>query len=183
MTDLDYLKLSNPQKMLVDLRRFFAALPGKIGNGLKNLVIFVSNFFKKIGSAIVDVFRTFVNGDWKTKVSYFVMGFGSCARGQWGRGILFFLFQTLFNFYMFNPDASQSGLYYLGKLSTLGTVETHKEGRRTVYGDNSFFILLYGVLTIFFIIAFIYTWYTNIRQNKISEEILKSGHKLKVADG
>ena len=179
MTDLDYLKLSKPQKMLVDLRRFFAALPGKIGNGLKKLVMFVVNFFKGIGLAIVDIIHTFINGDWKTKVSYFVMGFGSCARGQWGRGILFFVFQTLFNFYMFNPDASQSGLYYLGKLSTLGTVETHKEGRRTVYGDNSFFILLYGVLTIFFIIAFIYTWYTNIRQNKISEEILKSGHKLK----
>ena len=179
MTDLDYLKLSKPQKMLVDLKRFFAALPGQIGNGLKNLVMFIVNFFKGIGLAIVDVIQTFINGDWKTKISYFIMGFGSCARGQWGRGILFFLFQTLFNFYMFNPNASQSGLYYLGKLSTLGTVETHKEGRRTVYGDNSFFILLYGVLTIFFIIAFIYTWYTNIKQNKISEEILKSGHKLK----
>ncbi len=179
MTDLDYLKLSKPQKMLVDLRRFLAALPGHIGNGLKNLVMFIVNFFKGIGLAIVDVIQTFIHGDWKTKVSYFVMGFGSCARGQWGRGILFFVFQTLFNFYMFNPNASQSGLYYLGKLSTLGTIETHKEGRRTVYGDNSFFILLYGVLTIFFIIAFIYTWYTNIQQNKISEQILKSGHKLK----
>ncbi len=179
MTDLDYLKLSKPQKMLVDLRRFFAALPEKTGNGLKNLVMFIVNFFKGIGLAVADVITTFINGDWKTKVSYFVMGFGSCARGQWGRGILFFVFQTLFNFYMFNPNASQSGLFYLGKLTTLGTVETHKEGRRTVYGDNSFFILLYGVLTIFFIIAFIYTWYTNVKQNKISEEILKSGHKLK----
>ena len=80
---------------------------------------------------------------------------------------------------MFFPNAQMSGLYYLGKLGTLGTIETHKEGRRTVYGDNSFFILLYGVLTIFFIIAFIYTWRMNVRQNKLSEEILKSGHKLK----
>ena len=179
MTDLDYLKLSKPQKMLVDLKRSLAALPGKIGRGLKNLVMFIVNFFKGIGIAAADLVTTFIHGDWKTKVSYFVMGFGSCARGQWGRGILFFVFQVLFNFYMFNPIASQSGLYYLGKLSTLGTVETYKEGRKTVYGDNSFFILLYGVLTIFFIIAFIYTWYTNIKQNKISEELLRSGHKLK----
>lgn len=179
MTDLDYLKLSKPQKMLVDLKRSLAALPGKIGRGLKNLVMFIVNFFKGIGIAAADLVTTFIHGDWKTKASYFVMGFGSCARGQWGRGILFFVFQVLFNFYMFNPNASQSGLYYLGKLATLGTVETHKEGRKTVYGDNSFFILLYGVLTIFFIIAFIYTWYTNIKQNKISEELLRSGHKLK----
>ncbi|MBQ9300885.1 MAG: sugar ABC transporter permease, partial [Clostridia bacterium] len=36
-------------------------------------------------------------------------------------------------------------------------------------------------LTIFFILAFIYTWRMNVKQNKISEEILKSGHKLKTA--
>ena len=35
------------------------------------------------------------------------------------------------------------------------------------------------MLTIFFIIAFIYTWRMNVKQNKISEEILKSGKKLK----
>ena len=47
------------------------------------------------------------------------------------------------------------------------------------YGDNSFRILLYGVLTIFFIVAFIYTWRLNVKQNKIAEGILKSGKKLK----
>ena len=47
------------------------------------------------------------------------------------------------------------------------------------YHDNSFKILLYGVLTIFFIVAFIYTWRVNIRQNKIAEQILASGKKLK----
>ena len=179
MTDLDYLKLSKPQKMLYDLKRFFVSLPGRVGNGIKHLFLMLWNAIKGLVIAIADLVTTFKNGDWKTKLSYFIMGFGSCARGQWGRGILFFVFQTVFNIYMFMPNAQFSGLYYLGKLSTLGMVETHKEGRRTVYGDNSFFILLYGVLTIFFIIAFIYTWYTNIKQNKISEEILKSGHKLK----
>ncbi len=179
MTDLDYLKYSSFQKMLHDLKQFFISLPGKIWNGLKNLFLLILNFFKNIGHGLADLVTTFKNGDWKTRVSYIVMGFGSCARGQWGRGILFFLFQTVFNLYMFFPNAQFSGLYYLGKLSTLGTIETHKEGRKTVYGDNSFFILLYGVLTIFFIIAFIYTWYTNVKQNRISEEILRSGHKLK----
>ena len=142
MTDLDYLKLSKPQKMIYDLKHFLSALPGKIWNGLKSLLLKIWNALKVLGHGIADLVPTFINGDWKTKVSYFVMGFGSCARGQWGRGILFFVFQTLFNLYMFFPNAQFSGLYYLGKLSTLGTIETHKEGRRTVYGDNSFFILL-----------------------------------------
>ena len=48
-----------------------------------------------------------------------------------------------------------------------------------MYGDNSFKILLYGVLTLFFIIAFLYTWRMNVKQNKISEQILRSGKKLR----
>ncbi len=48
-----------------------------------------------------------------------------------------------------------------------------------VPGDNSFKIMLYSVISIFFIIAFIYTWRLNVKQNRISEEILASGKKLK----
>ena len=165
--------------MLRDLGGFFARLPKGIWNGIKKLGLLIANILKGIGANLSDLAATFREGDWKTRVSYLIMGFGSFARGQWGRGLLFFLFQTVFNLYMFFPNASISGCYYLGKLSTLGTIETYKEGRRTVYGDNSFFILLYGVLTLFFIIAFIYTWRVNIKQNRISEQLLKSGHKLK----
>ncbi|MBR1686740.1 MAG: sugar ABC transporter permease, partial [Clostridia bacterium] len=91
-------------------------------------------------------------------------------------GVLFFLFQTIFNLYMMN-----FGLPYLAKFSTLGDVPTTKQGRVTVYGDNSFFILLYGILTIFFILAFIYTWRINVRQNKLGQQYLKDGKKLQNA--
>jgi len=134
----------------------------------------IGAFFTRLGADIADIFTTFKNGDWKTRISYVVMGFGSFARGQWGRGLLFFIFQTVFNWYMVHFGGA-----YVAKLGTLGTIETYKEGRKTIYGDNSFLILLYGVLTIFFILAFIYTWRVNVRQNKISEQILKSGKKLK----
>ena len=179
MTDLEYFKLSKPQKMLRDAGGFFARLPKGIGTGVRKLGMLIVNILKGIGANLSDLVTTFKDGDWKTRLSYLIMGFGSFARGQWGRGLLFFLFQTVFNLYMFFPNASISGCYYLGKLSTLGTIETYKEGRRTVYGDNSFFILLYGVLTLFFIAAFIYTWRVNVKQNRISEQLLKSGHKLK----
>ncbi len=179
MTDLEYFKLSKPEKMLRGVGGFFAHLPGGIWSGIKKLGLFIVSIVRGIGTNLTDLAATFKDGDWKTRLSYLIMGFGSCARGQWGRGLLFFLFQTVFNLYMFFPNAQFSGCYYLGKLSTLGTIETYKEGRRTVYGDNSFFILLYGVLTLFFIVAFIYTWRMNVKQNRISEQLLKSGHKLK----
>ncbi len=174
MVDLNYLKMSKPQKFVYNLAGFFKALPKRIGGGLKGLALAVAGFFKGLGLSVADLFTTFKNGDWKTRLSYLVMGSGSMARGQWGRGLLFFLFQTVFNLYMVN-----FGMAYLAKLNTLGTIETHKEGRVTVYGDNSFLILLYGVLTLFFILAFIYTWRVNIKQNKISQQILASGRKLK----
>ncbi|MGI6234875.1 MAG: carbohydrate ABC transporter permease [Christensenellales bacterium] len=176
MTNLEDLRRSRGARMAHKFARFFISLPGRLVRGLLTLVSWIGAFFKKIGSEIADIVQTFVHGDWKTRVSYVVMGFGSFARGQYLRGILFFLFQLVFNLYILFFGGS-----YLAKLGTLGTVQTTTKNRVTTYGDNSFLILLYGILTIFFIIAFIYTWRVNIKQNKISEQILKSGKKLQSA--
>ncbi|MBQ7060976.1 MAG: sugar ABC transporter permease [Clostridia bacterium] len=145
----------------------------KIGNG-------IAGFFKAIGREISDIVTTFINGDWKTKLSYLVMGFGCIARGQILRGVLFLLFEVVFIGYMI-----VAGVHWLSQLPTLGTKGPTVEYNEiydqyvTTYNDNSFKILLYGVLTIFFIIAFIYTWRVNVKQNKTAEEILRSGKKLK----
>ncbi len=179
MTDLDFLKLSKPAKIMYRCRQFFVNLPKNFVGWLKGIGQFFVRLFTGIGANLKDIVTTFREGDWKTRLSYLVMGFGSFARGQWGRGLLFFLFQTVFNVYMFMPNAEYSGCFYLGKLSTLGTVPTQKIKRVTVYGDNSFFILLYGILTIFFIIAFLYTWRLNVKQNKLAEQVLKAGKPLK----
>ena len=178
--ELEYLKLSKWQKFVYKLLSFFTSIPKAIGNFFLN----IGRFFKKAGLAIAneakDIIMTFVQGDWKTKVSYLVMGFGCLARGQILRGLLFLLFEVVFIGYMVVFGAEQLGL-----LTTLGTKGPAKEYSEaldswaTVYHDNSFRILLYGVLTIFFVIAFIYTWRVNIRQNKTAEQIIRSGKKLK----
>ena len=176
MNDLDYLRLSKPQKLVHKLKEFIVNLPRRLFQAIKNLLLWIVSMFKKLGQGIGDLVTTYIHGDWKTKVSYTVMGFGSIARGQWMRGILFFAFQTVFNWYMY-----AMGIGFVKKLMSLGTVETIQVNRKTVYGDNSFLILLYGVLTIFFILAFLFTWYINIKQNKMSEKLLKAGKKLKTA--
>ena len=102
------------------------------------------------------------------------MGFGNVSRGQVLRGLLFFVFEVVFILYMIF-----FGGHYMSRLYILGTVEsTLMEDGTVVYGENSFNILLYGVLTLFFIAAFIYTWYLNIKQNRINEEIIKDNKKL-----
>lgn len=171
-SDLEYLRLNKWQRFVHKLALFFVGIPKWFANtGIK-----IGRFFKKLGVGFVneikDIINTFINGDWKTRVSYVIFGFGNIARGQVLRGILFLIFEGVFIFYMIS-----SGGYWLSKMPTLGTVTTttgyDDDGFPvTIYGDNSFKILLYSVLTLFFIAAFIYTWRLNIKQNKIAEEII-----------
>ena len=184
-SDLEFLALSKGKKFLYKLASFFASIP----RGVANLFLSIGRFFKKLGIGIgkefAEIVTTFTRGDWKTKLSYPVMGFGSIARGQVLRGLLFLLFEAVFFVYMFVPIGSKTGAQWLSLLPTLGKVGPHMEYNAVldthypVYGDNSFKILRYGVLTLFFIVAFIYTWRLNVKQNKISEDILRSGKKLK----
>ena len=180
LNDLDYLRLSKLQAIGYDVVHFFKKIPTFFVNLFKAAIAIIKGFFVKIKDECVDIVTTFTNGDWKTKVSYLVMGFGSIARGQILRGLLFLVFEIVFIVYM-----AVAGFYWLGKYSTLGTLKSGSvydpilDTYVRVEGDNSFKILLYGTLTILFIIAFIYTWRLNVKQNRIAESILKSGKKLK----
>ncbi|MBQ5951873.1 MAG: sugar ABC transporter permease [Lachnospiraceae bacterium] len=179
-SDLEFLRLSKGQKFLHKLAAFLIGIPLGIWHFIVKIGRGIGDFFAAIGREIADVVQTFVKGDWKTKLSFLVMGFGNIARGQVLRGILFLLFEAVFIFYMVT-----TGGYWLSMLPSLGKIGPHEEydpifdSYTVKFGDNSFKILLYGVLTIFFIAAFIYTWRLNVKQNKIAEEILAKGKKLK----
>ena len=183
-SDLEYLKLNRIQKILYKTARFFIAIP----RWLLNVLFAIGRFFKMLGIKIYtelkDIVMTFVNGDYKTRVSYVVMGFGNAMRGQIGRGVVFFAFEVAFIVYMIF-----GGGYWLSMMPSLGLQGPTKElvpdpdgwdVMTTVYHDNSFKILLYSVLTIFFMVAFVYTWRLNIKQNAIAQQILdtKSRNEL-----
>ena len=179
-SDLEFLKLSKGQKFLYKLRRFFVSIPLGIAHFFMKLWALLVQGVQALGRELKEIGGTFAHGDWKTKTSFFVMGFGNLARGQILRGILFLLFEIIFIGYMV-----LSGARWLGMLPTLGTEGPGKvydeiyDVYVTSYNDNSFQILLYGVLTLFFIVAFIYTWRVNVRQNRMAEKILASGKPLK----
>ena len=109
-----------------------------------------SLFFEAVGNGFKEIGATFAEGDIKTKLSYLIFGLGPILRGQILIGVALLLCEVLFFYFMIG-----FGWQYLSKFSTLGTIATKKVGRKTVYGDNSFLILLFGVLCIFAIIAFI----------------------------
>ncbi len=180
MTDLEYLKLTRLQKLQYRVRAFFAGIPQWFAGLGKGIAGRLKALWLLIVNEVLDIVHTFTKGHWQTKVSYVVMGFGNATRGQPLRGIFFFLFEAVFIVYMIT-----TGGYWLGKLPSLGDVPPHMEydpifdTQVRVPGDDSFKILLYGLLTVLFIVAFIYTWRLNVKQNRIIEEILASGKKVK----
>lgn len=179
-SDLEYLRLSKWQKFLYKIVSFFTSIPTGIVNGCRS----IASFFKKvvigIGNFFADLVSTFVHGSGTTKLSYLVMGWGNFRRGQILRGLLFFGFEVIFILYMILAGGKwMSLLPSLGHQGPEEILDPVLDVYVTIYHDNSFKILLYGVLTIFFIVAFAYTWYANIQQNKIAEKILASGKKLR----
>jgi arabinogalactan oligomer/maltooligosaccharide transport system permease protein len=107
------------------------------------------------------------------------MGFGQLARGQILRGILYLAFELIFIAYMV-----LFGWKYLVKLGSLGEVavvsKVDPETGLTfnTYIDNSMLILLYGLLTVFFIVAFIYVWRQNCIQNGEAQKLSELGFRL-----
>ncbi len=190
LNDLDYLKLSKWKAFWYRVELFFCSIPMwfkklgiKIWKGIKNLGIGIKDEF-------VDIFRTFKNGNWAVKLSFLIFGMGNFFYGQIGRGILFLLFEAVFITYMVLPSG---GTYWLDKCQwfqkgeTVGTVQggfqkVEQYGEITtiwVQGDDSVKVLLYGLLTVFFIIAFVYTWRLNVKQCRICMDITAKGKKVK----
>ena len=139
----------------------------------KNKTNAFATFFRALGNGFKEIGTTFIEGDFRTKISFLIFGFGPLLRGQILTGAALLALEVLFFWFM-----AGFGWKYLSKIGTLGTVATKKVGRKTVYGDNSFLILLFGVLALFAIFAFVLIWYINIRENRKEELLLKNGKKL-----
>ena len=188
LNDLEYLKLNKLQAFWYKLKLFFCAIPGFF----KGIGLAILNFFKNCGLAIknefVDIFTTFTKGNWAVKLSFLFFGFGNLYYGQIMRGLLFLLFEVVFIGYMLLPSG---GIYWLNKgnwFQTGATVGTVQGGFQydPIYdvdiwtpGDDSVKVMLYGLLTIIFIIAFIYTWRLQVKQCRICMDITAKGKRIK----
>ena len=188
LNDLDYLKLNKASAFWYKLKLFFCSVPSYF----KKLGLAILTLFKNCGLAIkdevVDIITTFTKGNWAVKLSFLIFGFGNFYYGQILRGILFLVFEAVFFAYMFVPSG---GLYWLSKVNwfqkgaTVGTVQGKFEYDMIydtdiwVPGDDSVKVLLYGLLTVIFIVAFVCTWRMQVRQCRICMNITAKGKKVK----
>jgi len=174
--------------MTYNLGLFFCAIPGwfvhlfrVIEKGIKNCGIAIADEFSEIG-------RTFKQANKAVKLSFFLFGVGNLFYGQTMRGLLFLLFELIFIAYMVIPSG---GFHWLAKGNwfqvgaTVGTEQGRFEYNEFydtdvwVTGDDSVKVMLYGLLTILFIIAFVYTWRLQVKQCTICMDITSKGKKVK----
>jgi len=190
LSDLEYLRLSRFAALVYRLRLFLCAIP----RWFLKLGAKVLNFFKTCGCAVkneaTDIITTFAKGNWAVKLSFLIFGFGNLYYGQILRGLFFLFFEAVFVGYMLVPSG---GLHWLAKGNwfrtgaDVGTVQGRFEYDMIydtdvwVPGDDSVKVLLYGLLTILFIIAFIYTWRLQVKQCRICMDITAKGKKVKSA--
>ncbi len=179
MANLEYLKKTGWQKFCYNFVNFFKNLPHALANFFKKIPLWFKMLGRRIASVFLEVYYAAARGDWKTRMSFVFMGFGQLFRGQVLRGIMYLLFEVVFILYMVF-----FGWKYLAQMGSLGEKAMEEVWNpdkgiyEYVYYDNSMLILLYSVLTIFFILAFVYVWYQNLRTNNILQEMKEVGKKV-----
>ena len=180
VSELEYLGMNVWQKFCYNFCAFFRKLPAAL---LRIFTVFIPRIARKIWGALKSLFTTLFNamvhGDWKTRLSFLVMGSSQLARKQIMRGILFLAFELLFILYMWVFGAGQLALF--GTLGSEGSKIADWTNPNPTKGDNSILILLYGVLTIIFIIAFVYAWYANIKSGYAAQQYMEARQHLPTA--
>ena len=192
LNDLDYLKLGKLAAFFYNIKLFIlSTFPNWVWNCF---ILGAWNLIKKCGRGIknefVDIGTTFTKGNWAVKLSFLFFGFGNLYYGQIARGILFLVFEIVFIAYMLVPSG---GIYWLSKGNwfktgaTVGTVQGSFQYDPIfdtdvwVAGDDSVKVMLYGLLSIIFIVAFIWTWRLQVKQCRICMDITATGKKIKSA--
>ena len=191
LNDLEYLKLSKSKAFLYNVKLFFCSIPGWLVKLCLSVWTLIKNFVLYVKDGFVDIGRTFIEGNWAVKLSFIIFGFGNLYYGQIMRGLLFLLFEIAFIVYMF--VIPEGGLYDLkiahlfqngktigDKAGGYGVDPNDKYGAEIwIEGDESTRVLLWALIALVFIIAFIYTWRLQVKQCRICMDITASGKKIK----
>lgn len=136
-------------------------------------------FTNRMMSGSGQVAEAWKKGDLFTRVSFLIFGISQCFREQIGKGLLFLAAEISFVFYMIT-----TGIGALRGLITLGTKEQGwvmdeaKGIEILVEGDNSMLFLLYGVVSLFIIAAFLILWKINVTGAYEVQKLQEEGKKI-----
>ena len=147
----------------------------------------VKGFCKRTASKVRGFFDNFTDGDATTKASYLLMGLGHLRRGQVARGVIYLAAQILFSLYMILFGGRYLSMFLENFFTggPVGRVETHVSdvwdpdlGEYVkIAGDNSFHIVLYGILSAFVILFFILTYLRSVKEAYALEQCAVIGRR------
>lgn len=173
-----------PQSPLVRFGRSFMAgikaAPRRVASRIRGA-------FRSAASKVRGFFVSFADGDATTKASYFLMGLGHLRRGQAARGVIYLAAQLLFTLYMILFGGRYLGMFFENFFTggPVGRVETHVSdvwdpdlGEYVkIAGDNSFHIVLYGILSAFVILFFALVYFRSVREAYALEQYAVIGRR------
>ncbi len=189
---IDFYKLSFLQRFIYKFVHFFKGFPKAFCNFFKSIGLGIAAFFVGIFNFFKGTVLGFMNGNVVTKLSFLVMGLGHITNGYVLAGSAYLLVEVLFIAYMVMFGGGQLGLmlrnFFTG--GTIGMTETTESDVwndelgefETILGDNSFKILLYGVLTLCIVVFMVLLYFKSVNESvRLGEQaiIAKPGVTLR----
>lgn len=176
-------------------RPWYAKFGVAVVDYIKNTGIMLWNVIKKIpfaiwgmlcalGRGFQGLYYRFVNGDWRTKMSYAIMGFGCFSRGpkQFLKGFALLAIEALYIVFMiFIGGKNIIQFFTLGTTASdyLPNPETGFD--ELVYVDNSLSILIFSVMTIMLTVFLIIMWVKNTKIAYATQLRVEEGKELSTA--
>ncbi|HBR85670.1 MAG TPA: sugar ABC transporter permease [Firmicutes bacterium] len=175
MTTIEYLSMPGYERLFFNFLNFFKRLPHRVGMAFNKLPTKARRLGEKMASPFTDLYSAAVYGDWRTRLSFLIMGFGQVTRRQVLRGILYFLYEVCFIVFMILVGGKN--LAALGTLGQLGQVkfEVGYVEVQILY-DDSLTILIYSVLALVLILLLAYLYVSQIRDSLRLQRSAYIGH-------
>ncbi|MDE6293970.1 MAG: sugar ABC transporter permease [Clostridiales bacterium] len=130
-----------------------------------------------IGAGFQGLWFRFINGDWRTRTSYLIFGFGCFSRGhkQFLKGFLLLAVEALFIVFMIFIGAPN--LHMLGSLGDVGWVDD-PSGIGGDVQDNSLKILIFSIMTLILMVFFLYMYIKNTEIAYATQKRVEEGKPL-----
>ena len=133
-----------------------------------------SNTLKKLTMAFKD-------GSYATRLSFVLSGFGQIARKQILKGVFYLLVQVLFWLYTVFLGGRYIIHLFSGDLGRRLSGEQWNESLQLfekIKGDNSFLILLYGVVSLVIVAIYLVVWAMSVKGSYENDLKLRKGERL-----
>lgn len=171
--------------MLVKLGKWIVGILWTFVKAFINIFVFAYKIIVKVALSIYrwckNYVQTFIKGDLSTRLSYLFVGAGHIGHGQIVKGIVFFLLQVGLILFLVLPGGGITwlsqlfgtvggdGVRWIGSYgTTYNYILTSKFGsvsitETTGFSSNSMLVILYGLATLFLIIAFFALYSSSIK--------------------